>query len=487
MILVGNQRGGAKDLADHLLKQENEHVEVHELRGFVADDLHGAFTETYAISRGTKCKQFLFSLSLNPPAGENVPTAEFEAAIEQAEAKLGLGGQPRAVVFHEKEGRRHAHCVWSRIRVDEMKAVRMSHSHQKLMDVSRDLYREHGWKMPEGMADRAKRNPLNFTLEEWQQAKRVERDPKEIKTAMQDAWAISDSKAAFEHALKERGFWLARGDRRGFVALDHKGEAYSLSRWVGVKPGQLRERLGDEKELRGVEDTNALIAAEMAPKMRDFEAEAARERQQRKQAFETKRQNLVTHQRGEREALATAQAQRQVKEAQLRQERFRSGLKGLWDRMRGEHRRIRELNLRDYEQAQRRDRDEKDRLVFRHLDQRRALVEERIAERKQGLELKSEIIADRARFEAGQLAPEREPRKPDRTRAGRRVDKAPQRPAKETSVNATFKAGASDEKADLSPAASSREELSREERREAFKAKRREQQPEHSRAPKLER
>ena len=37
MILVGNQRGGAKDLADHLLKQENEHVEVHELRGFIAD------------------------------------------------------------------------------------------------------------------------------------------------------------------------------------------------------------------------------------------------------------------------------------------------------------------------------------------------------------------------------------------------------------------------------------------------------------------
>lgn len=487
MILVGNQRGGAKDLADHLLKQENEHVEVHELRGFIAGDLHGAFTETYAISRGTKCKQFLFSLSLNPPAGENVATAEFEAAIEQAESKLGLEGQPRAVVFHEKEGRRHAHCVWSRIKVDEMKAVRMSHSHQKLMDVSRDLYREHGWKMPEGMVDRAKRNPLNFTLEEWQQARRTDQDAKEMKTAMQDAWAISDSKTAFEHALKERGFWLARGDRRGFVALDHKGEAYSLSRWVGVKPRQLRERLGDEKELRGVEDTNALIAAEMATKMRGFEATVEQQRQRRKQAFEVKRQNLVAHQRGEREALAIAQAQRQVKEAQTRQERFRSGLKGLWDRMRGEHQRIRELNLREYEQARRRDRDEKDRLVFRHLDQRRALVGKRIAERKQDKELKAEIIADRARFEAGQLAPERALPKPDRKRAGRIADGKPQRPAKATSVRSAFNTGASKKKVDLSPGASSREEPSREERREAFKAKRREQQPEHSRAPKLER
>ena len=37
MILKGSQRGGAKALALHLLRaDENEHVEVHELRGFVS-------------------------------------------------------------------------------------------------------------------------------------------------------------------------------------------------------------------------------------------------------------------------------------------------------------------------------------------------------------------------------------------------------------------------------------------------------------------
>ena len=68
MILVGNQRGGAKDLALHLLKQENEHVEVHEVRGFASHNLTAALNEAYAISRATRCKQFLFSLSLNPPS-----------------------------------------------------------------------------------------------------------------------------------------------------------------------------------------------------------------------------------------------------------------------------------------------------------------------------------------------------------------------------------------------------------------------------------
>ncbi|MGD1924906.1 MAG: hypothetical protein ACFB03_12070 [Paracoccaceae bacterium] len=33
MIMVGNQRGGARDLARHLMKQENERVEIHEVRG----------------------------------------------------------------------------------------------------------------------------------------------------------------------------------------------------------------------------------------------------------------------------------------------------------------------------------------------------------------------------------------------------------------------------------------------------------------------
>jgi hypothetical protein len=86
------------------MKQENERVDVAELRSFVADDLDGAFQESYAVSRGTRCKQFLFSLSLNPPKDADVSQDQFFAAIDKAESKLGLTGQPCAVVFHEKAG-----------------------------------------------------------------------------------------------------------------------------------------------------------------------------------------------------------------------------------------------------------------------------------------------------------------------------------------------------------------------------------------------
>ena len=404
MILVGNQRGGAKDLARHLMKQDNEHVSVHKLRGFVADDLDGAFTESYAISRGTKCKQFLFSLSLNPPPDEEVSTADFEAAIDRVEAKLGLTGQPRAVVFHEKEGpggmRRHAHAVWSRIRADEMKAVQMSHSHRKLMDMSRELYLEHGWKMPRGLADQKNRDPRNFTLEEWQQAKRAGRDAKEMKAAIQDAWAISDTKTAFSNALLERGLWLARGDRRGYVAVDHEGEVYSLSRWAGVKTKHLRERLGDEKSLSSVEDATARMAVAMTQKMDAFQKDLESRKQAEQQRYKTQRMELVERQRAERKAISTAQAQREVKEHQDRQARLRGGVKGLWDRLTGVRKRVIEENTREADLARQRNLAERERMISEQMGQRRDLI----AEHRKGQRVINEhaqtVVADQARYDA---------------------------------------------------------------------------------------
>ncbi|MEM6357253.1 MAG: hypothetical protein AAF844_16450 [Pseudomonadota bacterium] len=80
MIIKPSERNGARNLASHLLKDENEHGELHDPRGFASDHLRNAFHEVYGISRGTRCKNFLFSLSLNPPEDEEVPV-EVRASI----------------------------------------------------------------------------------------------------------------------------------------------------------------------------------------------------------------------------------------------------------------------------------------------------------------------------------------------------------------------------------------------------------------------
>ncbi|WP_019960652.1 relaxase/mobilization nuclease domain-containing protein [Woodsholea maritima] len=377
MILHGNQRAGARDLALHLLKEENDHVQVHELRGFASDDLPGALNEAYAISRGTRCKQFLFSLSLNPPKHERVSTEVFEAAIDRTEERLGLTGQPRAIVFHEKDGRRHAHAVWSRINAEEMKAVQLSHTHHKLREVSRELYREHGWEMPRGLVDSAARDPRNFSHDQWQQAQRQGKDPRAIKAALHDAWTVSDSRPALLAALEERGYRLARGDRRGFVAVDTNGEIYSLPKWAGVKTKDVRERVGPETGLADVSATKARIAAEMTPALQRMEAERRAKETKRRNAFDQERRALTARQKQTRMELEAAIEVRQREEAHLRQARFRPGLRGLWDVLRGESRRIREQNEREAYEAMKRDRQEKDALIFHQLEERRRLAERR--------------------------------------------------------------------------------------------------------------
>lgn len=162
---------------------------------------------------------------------------------------VSLLGQPRIVVFHEKNGRRHCHVVWSRIDAEKLIAVNMAHFKRKLMDISRALYLRHGWKLPKGMQRGERRSPFHLTMEEHRQAVRLAEDPQSIKTLLKSAWEQSDSKETFAHALQERGFLLARGDRRGFVALDVTGGTYSLTRWLDIGTRELKARLGLPEKL----------------------------------------------------------------------------------------------------------------------------------------------------------------------------------------------------------------------------------------------
>ncbi len=58
MILKGNQRTGGDDLATHLMNEfDNERIEVAQIRGTVADHLHGSFAEVEAHAAGTRCKE----------------------------------------------------------------------------------------------------------------------------------------------------------------------------------------------------------------------------------------------------------------------------------------------------------------------------------------------------------------------------------------------------------------------------------------------
>lgn len=374
MILKAKERSDGGQLARYLLAtRDNEHVELHEVSGFVSDDLLDAFHEADAIARGTRCKNYLFSMSLNPPEGAYVETEVFEKTADLIEKKLGLANQPRAIVFHEKDGRRHAHVVWSRIDSEKMRAINLPHYKTKLRDVSRSLYLEHGWDMPRGLQDRRLRDPLNFTREEWQQAKRAGVDPREIKVALQDAWKLSDNRGSFEAALKERGFLLARGDRRGFVALDYRGEVYSLSRYTGVKTKELEARLGDREALPSLEQVKATVAQTMTRKVREFIKETEASTRQRLAMLDFRKTEMVARHQEEHAKLTKAHDKRWQAESQQRARRLPSGFSGIWHRLTGQHAKIKDQNEQETLLSWQRDRAEKDALIFKQIEEREAL------------------------------------------------------------------------------------------------------------------
>ena len=103
VIPFGSQRARGQDLATHLLNaQDNERLEVAQVRGSVARDLHGAFAEWEAQAHNlTRCTNYLYSLSINPgpAAGPARRKEQYLDYIERAEQRLGLvGPAPRGRV-----------------------------------------------------------------------------------------------------------------------------------------------------------------------------------------------------------------------------------------------------------------------------------------------------------------------------------------------------------------------------------------------------
>ncbi|MDF2373802.1 MAG: relaxase [Rhizobiaceae bacterium] len=374
MILKASQRGGGQDLAAHLMKlEDNEHLSLHELRGFASENLKDAFKESEAISRGTNCRQYLFSLSLNPPEQEQVPVEVFEETINRIEDRLGLDSQPRAIVFHEKEGRRHAHCVWSRIDAETMTAKQLSFFKNKLQVVSRDLYLENGWKLPEGLKSASERNPTNFNLAEWQQAQRQGIDPRWLKQVAQQAWTHSDSIRAFTTALEENGLFLAKGDRRGHVALDYNGEVYSLPRLVGCKTKDVTARLGKPDALSSVEQTREAIGKRMTPAIRRHVQESRAAFQKQSEKLNEQKATLTKKHRQARAALKSKQRAEWDRENIVRASRRPRGMRGIWHRITGRYQQVRASNEAEAAATRTRHKNQRQKLIERQLSQRRAL------------------------------------------------------------------------------------------------------------------
>jgi hypothetical protein len=376
MILKGSTRGGARQMAQHLLSDENDHVTVHAVDGFMADDVEGALQEIYAISRGTQCQKFMFSLSLSPPEEADITSRDFDDAIAQAEEKLGLQGQPKVVVFHEKGLNRnpHAHCIWSRIDTDNMKAIEQGLYKKKLNELAKDLYIQHSWKMPSGFIGRDNADPRNFNLKEWKQAERQGLNPQQVKATLQKCWQYSDNQKSFSAALAQSGFFLACGDEKNVhLAVNWSGEIYTLRRSLNIKVKALKDKIGEADKLPKVEAIKGIIGkanTEAHVKLKD---QLALQHKYEIKPIAKRRRELLKDQRIERTKQHKAHERRQQQERDERQKQYRRGFKGLFDLVTGRYRTLKRTHEVRQLAADNRDRDEKDQLIKSQLLARQAI------------------------------------------------------------------------------------------------------------------
>ncbi len=319
MISKGNQRSGGQQLATHLLNAfDNERVEVADVRGTIAQDLHGAMAEWFAASKATRCEKYIYSLSINPDPGQRELTREeYLEYIARIERKLGLAEQARAVVFHVKHGREHCHVAWSRIDTERCRAVQISYDRQQLRLLARDFARDHGLELPDGLkrdrgAERFKDKFARVSLAEQQQQERTGETKKDRQLAITAAWRETNDAQSFIAALEKRGYWIARGERRACIVVDRYGEIHNLVRQIeGIKTKDLKERV-DIDALPTVEQAreksgharDRVALPQPTPGQR--QEELALKHQLRRRVLEKKRGALEQQHQMERDALTEA-------------------------------------------------------------------------------------------------------------------------------------------------------------------------------------
>lgn len=333
MIPYASQRGGGQDLATHLMNaHDNESLELVDVRGAVARDLHGAFAEWEAQAKAlTRCHQYLCSLSINPDELQGRLTrAQYLDYIERAESRLGLSGQPRAIIFHIKEDERgrmreHCHAVWSRIDAERAKAVPLSFFKERMMTVTREFARDHGLELPKGyhrQEDELRRRDRQLTGYDCIKQKETGISHEDRMAAVTDAWRRSDNGRTFVNALEDLGYVLACG-RNGtrVVLVDFYGHTTALTRLIDdatVRARHVRAFLGGDyapENLPSVEQAQALIAErcalieafEQARMESEQVAELVRQQAARRKELEGEARALRQRQHEERTQLAAKQ------------------------------------------------------------------------------------------------------------------------------------------------------------------------------------
>jgi hypothetical protein len=200
-----------------------------------------------------------------------------------------------------------------------MRAIQLSFDHSRLMDMACELSHKFGFELPAGMkaweAGQAfEKDKLEPTLAEKAQADETGITPDQRRAEITAAYEASDTPEAFRAALEQKGYVLAKGDRRGLVVVDRFGNPHSLTRYIeGHKAAAIKKKLS-------ALDPEKLPSVDQAKEMMRARAQAYEEAQRESQQAAEERKRLEKKRRRNEQAQKERQAARRLEIQQAEQE-----------------------------------------------------------------------------------------------------------------------------------------------------------------------
>ena len=181
---------------------------------------------------GRKQEKPTYHVSLSWAKDEDPDKAIMISAGKAVLEKLGLAEHQALFVAHNDEPQPHLHLLVSRVDPETGMMNTLSHSKRKLSAWAME------YEFNQGQIRCQKRVENNRALEQGEKTRH--RDP-----VIREAWEHSDSGKAFQAALGEQGYVLARGNKR-LVVMDPHGKAINPARALyGVKAADIQARVAD--------------------------------------------------------------------------------------------------------------------------------------------------------------------------------------------------------------------------------------------------
>jgi len=249
VVIMGAPAGNVSFWSNHLLRADhNEHVEVHEISGLLAENLPDALREMEVLASVSRSRgNFMYQANINPHPDVHFSPDQWKEAVDTLEKNLGLEGHQRVVIEHIKNGRQHYHVVWNRVDADTLRVADMGGNYRTHEKTAREL--EQRFDLTPTPSPTKVNSPERKSAQELWEIRAAERsgiEPAKLKAEITDLWRSSDSGQAFAAALEDRGYVLAKGDRRDFCIIDQAGDAHSLARRLdGVNAKEVRAHMGD--------------------------------------------------------------------------------------------------------------------------------------------------------------------------------------------------------------------------------------------------